>query len=206
MLVGALGLKAYVKNSFHKWCDEQKITINAGEWKIRGHTTKPQLIFKKVKVQNRFPNASFQKIFIDEITLHFDLFTMLKAYFRTYEVPAQFRGVKIEEKSKSYAGIEKGNFVLVSAYPIYKIKKLEIEMLDIGLSEEYATISDKPDKKSVLPHLVLYSVLGGIEYNTLQRTITLEFRAPAATQQMPVGSTYDLHVNGVLNLLTRVMD
>jgi hypothetical protein len=133
----------------------------------------PRLIFKKVEARNQLPLDSFQKLFIEKATLELSLVDMIKNYFRTYDIAINLNKIKIEGKSHSYTEIKKGIFLLVVNYPIYKIKALEVETIDIAITEEYSTPPTNPDNKASFSHLPLYYVTADMEYNASQQTLSL---------------------------------
>jgi hypothetical protein len=159
------------------------------------------LFSKKVEARNQLPLDSFQKLFIERATLELALGALIKSYFRTYDIVANLKSIKIEGKSHSYTEIKTGSFVLVGHYPIYKIRTVEAETIDIALTEEYATPLRNPGNKARFSHLPLYYVTADMEYHASQQTLMLDVRIPAATNQMPETATYNVHAYGKLHIL-----
>ncbi len=197
----AIGTKAYLKNSIQKWSEAQQIKVSAHRWKVGWGTHGPKIIFKKVEVRNQLPLDSFQKLFIEKVTLELLLGALIKNYFRTYDIVNNLEEIRIEEKSGSYTEIKKGSFVLVGNYPIYKIREVKAETIDIALTEEYATPLNNPDNKGVFSHLPIYYVTADMEYHAYQQTLILDIHIPPATNQMPEAATYSVHAYGKLHIL-----
>lgn len=201
ILLSWMGLITYVKSSLQKWSDEQQIEMHAEGWNIGWRTKNPALIFKNITVKNHVPWESFQKLYIEEMALEFKPFTMLKNYFRAYEIFTRCKGVKLEQKSKNYAQIKQCNFLFVGDVPLYKIREINAEMIDIALTQEYTTIPDNPDNRAVFAHLFLYSIVGDMQYHASQHTLKLDLYIPRATNQMPDTAAYDVHAEGPLHFL-----
>lgn len=192
---------SYMKYFLKKIGDEKQVEVQADKWSIRWHTQKPQLIFKNVTIKNKIPPDSFQQLFVEKVILEFKPFSMLKEHFSIYEIFATCKGIKLEEKSKSYAEVKQFNFLLIGNYPLYKIKEIKMEMINIALTPEYTTISDNPDNQSTFAYLFLYRILGEVEYHPLQQLLKLDLHIPQAINQMPKNTTYDVHANGYLYFL-----
>lgn len=195
---GAIG---YVKNFLKKWSEENQVEVQAERWSIQWDIPKPRLIFKNVAVKNKIPWDSFQKLFIKEVALDFKPFTMFKSGFKVYEIFVECKEVKLEEKSKSYARTKQCSFFFIGNYPLYKIKRIETETVNVALTQEYTTIPDNPNNQPFFAHLFLYFILGELEYHALQQILKLELRIPRAVNQMPKNATYDVHINGYLHFL-----
>lgn len=202
ILLGGLGLKAYVKSCIKGWSNEQQVELSIQKWYIRWRTKGPELILKNVTASNKIPWESLQKIFVEEASLELNLFATFKNYFRIYEVFIQLKDMKLEDKTNSYLEVKNCRFLLYRDYSVYKIKEIKASMLDIALSREYVVPTPKPEKQPVFHHFFLYLITGGIEYDIKSKIWKVDLHIPPAKNQMPEETTYRVDANGYLNVLS----
>lgn len=197
-----IGIPYYIKYSIGKYSQLHELEVSIGSthfnwriWKI------PSIILDQVNIKNKGFNPTFTHIDANTIVLEPNYVDFFKSYMQNYNLLLKIKGLKVSLYNGSIVEINTLSSKINYRNNVYKIHNFKSHPLKIKLDSEHTACIKDGKNGTCEGRLIIYSIEGEGQYDSLERELEIYLKAPQAATQMRDGAPYSAQAKGKIKFL-----